>query len=265
MTTYLPRTAWTSTSASGDPLTGSKLRGVAVHWPGTTQDAIGDPGQEAIAGRLRSYRTYHVESNGWRDIGYNLAIDQAGRVWMLRSTQWRGNLIGAHCASATNRDANEEYVGVLLLLGQTEQPTQAMIEAFQDWRHTLFLPGWPGRSDLRGHRQVPGAQTNCPGSRALALVDDGTLGAEPQPEPEPEPEPRKAHGMFMIKQDGTERIWLIDGQTRRHVRTLTAMHALRAAGVPLDTEHPISGTLLRSLTPAPQGPDITDEPEPDPF
>jgi hypothetical protein len=167
VTTFLPRSAWTPTAASGATLGGSILRGVAYHWPGTTQDVIGAVSQEAIAARLRSYRTYHVQSRGWRDIGYNFAIDQAGRVWMCRSTAWKGDLVGAHCASKANPDANHEYVGVLLLLGDQEKPSAAMVAAFRDWR-ARFLAGWPGRSDLRGHREVPGATTSCPGPAALA-------------------------------------------------------------------------------------------------
>jgi hypothetical protein len=183
VTIYKPRSEWTSAAVSGDGLSGTKLRGVAVHWPGTTQDVIGDPGADAIAARLRSYRNYHVGTKGWRDIGYNLAIDQGGRVWMCRSTQWKGNLEGAHCASAGNPDANEEYVGVLLLLGDSESLGSKMITAFQDWYHTRFLVGWPGKTDVRGHRQVPGAQTNCPGDRAIAALPK--LKATPQEEDMP--------------------------------------------------------------------------------
>lgn len=65
MTTYLPRSAWTSTSRGGAQLTGTKLVGIAWHWPGTSQDIIGDPGKEAIASRLRSYRNFHVNTRGW--------------------------------------------------------------------------------------------------------------------------------------------------------------------------------------------------------
>ena len=170
MVTYLARSAWTSTSAGGRTLTGSKLRGVAVHWPGTAQAAIGESTQAATAARLRGYRDYHVNVKGWSDIGYNHAIDQAGRIWMCRTTQWRGNRVGAHCASATNQDANHEYVGVLLIIGQSETPSAKMIAAFRDWYHNRFLTGWPGRTDVRGHGQVQGAQTNCPGSRAKAAI-----------------------------------------------------------------------------------------------
>ncbi|MGH3735844.1 MAG: peptidoglycan recognition protein family protein [Micromonosporaceae bacterium] len=177
MTTYLPRSVWTSTAASGATLWGISLRGVAVHWPGTTQDRIGDPGQEAIAERLRHYRSFHL-SKGWQDIGYNLAIDQAGRVWMLRSTSWDGDMIGAHCASPGNPNANREYVGVLLLLGNHEPLSDAMINAFRGWYRDRFLPEWPGRSDVRGHGKVPGAQTECPGHYARAVM--GELTTPPQ-------------------------------------------------------------------------------------
>lgn len=174
MTTYLSRSTWTSTAASGVSIGGGELVGVAVHWPGTTQATIGATSQSSMANRLRSYRNYHVGTKGWRDIGYNLAIDQAGRVWMLRSTAWHGNLVGAHCASASNPRANHKYVGVLLVLGASEQPSQAMKQAFRDWYHDRFLPKWPGRTDVRGHGQVPGAQTSCPGPRARAAIDDMT-------------------------------------------------------------------------------------------
>jgi hypothetical protein len=147
---------------------------VAVHWPGTTQDRIGDPGEAAIAERLRHYRSYHL-GKGWQDIGYNVAIDQAGRVWMLRSTQWHGNLVGAHCASEDNPNANRQYVGVLLILGDREPLSVPMIHAFRDWYHNRFLPRWQGRHDVRGHGEVFGAQTSCPGPYVRALVQDLTL------------------------------------------------------------------------------------------
>lgn len=202
MTTFLSRSAWTSTSAGGATLTGSELVGVAVHWPGTSAATIGDPGQAAIASRLRSYRTYHVGTRGWSDIGYNLAIDQAGRVWQCRTTQWRGNRVGAHAASAGNPRANHKYVGVLLLLGASESPSHAMIQAFRDWYHNRFLTGWPGRTDVRGHGQVPGAQTACPGSRARNAISDMTRKPSGGTSPPP-----STGGSVTITQDDAREVW----------------------------------------------------------
>jgi peptidoglycan hydrolase-like protein with peptidoglycan-binding domain len=185
VTTYHARGEWTSTGASGDALPGTLLRGVAVHWPGTSQDVIGDPGKDKIAERLRHYRDYHVNDRGWRDIGYNVAIDQAGRVWMLRSTQWKGNMVGAHCASPANRDANREYVGVLLLLGDEEPLSSAMVAAFRDWYRNRFLPAYPGRTDVRPHGEVSGAETACAGPFVRARISD--LAGVPAPTPTPAP------------------------------------------------------------------------------
>lgn len=190
MTTYMPRSKWTSSTPPGTDshgLDGDKLTGVAVHWPGTSENVIGDEGVSRTAARLRGYRNYHVNSRGWADCGYNLAISQDGRVWMLRSTSWRGNRRGAHCASPSNPDANEEYVGVLLILGEKEKPSSAMLNALSDWYFDKFLKGWPGREDVRGHGQVPGAQTSCPGPQVLEVVSDfpeidpGDGGDKPEP------------------------------------------------------------------------------------
>lgn len=195
MTTYKSRKAWTSTRAAGAALASGPILGVSVHWPGTTTRAYGVESESTIANRLRSWRDWHIRGRGWSDIGYNIAIDQAGRVWMLRSTSWAGNRSGAHSASGSNPGANRQYVGVLLILGANEQPSAAMIEAFRHWRHTHFLPGHGGgKTDLRGHGQVRGAQTSCPGGRARALIADGTLARKPggsTPNPPKQPDPPK--------------------------------------------------------------------------
>jgi hypothetical protein len=65
-------------------------------------------------------------------------------------------------------------VGVLLLLGDREPLSAAMIRAFRDWYHDRFLPAWRNRHDVRGHGQVAGAQTSCPGPYVRALVGDLT-------------------------------------------------------------------------------------------
>lgn len=179
MVAYLTRDKWTSTDAGGAVLTGSKLVGVAIHWPGSTTSAYGVETQAKVAERLRGWRNYHVTGRGWSDIGYNFAVDQAGRIWQCRTTDWKGNRVGAHSASATNPDANQERVGVLFILGANEQPTKAMIEAFQHWRWDRFITGWGSKLDLRGHGQVPGASTSCPGSAVRTLISNGTLAKKP--------------------------------------------------------------------------------------
>lgn len=182
MTVYKPRSAWTSASRGGAQLTGTKLLGIAWHWPGTSQDVIGFETEAQVANRLRGYRNFHVNTRGWSDIGYNFAIDQVGRVWDLRGL----GRVGAHAASASNPDANHEWMGVLLILGDRERPSTAMIRACQDFTHDVFLPRWPGRTRDTGHGRapgVPGAQTSCPGPFVAELIVDDVLTRSPQAPP----------------------------------------------------------------------------------
>lgn len=185
MTVYKPRSAWTSSARGGAQLTGTKLLGIVWHWPGTSQDVIGAESEAATANRLRGYRNFHVNTRGWSDIGYNHAIDQAGRVWDLRGL----GRVGAHCASRSNPDANHEWMGVLLILGDREKPSAAMIRACQDFTHDVFLPRWSRRTRDTGHGRapgVPGAQTSCPGPFAAELITDDVLtrrSQSPQPQP----------------------------------------------------------------------------------
>jgi len=171
MTTFLPRSAWTDTAPGGSVLTGTKLQGVACHYPASGDIVMANLTQEQVASRLRGWRNYHVNTKGWSDIGYQMAVDGQGRIWDLRGIT---RVPAAH-ASGSNPDANEEFGAMLWVLGNNETPTQEAIQAFRDWRHGRWLVKWPGRTNVRGHRQVPGAQTDCPGDKLIALIGTGSL------------------------------------------------------------------------------------------
>lgn len=173
MTTYLPRSAWTDTGPVEPPtaLPGT-VRGVAIHWPG-------DPGhigtdQAAVARRLEGYRRFHVESRGWNDIAYQMAIDLAGRVWTLR---------GYDVVSAANgdQDVNHQYGAVLFLVGADDVPSPEMVQAFIDFRHGKWLKRFPDAVAVKGHRDVRPAGTDCPGPATYALIQNGRLSAAPTP------------------------------------------------------------------------------------
>lgn len=110
------------------------------------------------------------------DIGYNFAVTQAGGAWDLRGLR----RVGAHSASPSNPDANYEWIGVLFILGDEEEPTHAMIEAFRALRFDVILDEFPHATAIRGHQDVPGAQTACPGPYVLGLIDEGVLTQRPE-------------------------------------------------------------------------------------
>lgn len=181
MTQYLPRSAWTEEPRGGKTLTGGELVGVSVHYPAVGDVRLADASRKRVAGLLRGWRDYHVDVRGWSDIGYQVAIDGAGRVWDLRGI----DRVPAATASDANPDANHEWGACLFIVGDTERPTAAAIEAFRDWRATRWLARWPKATRIVGHGQVPGAQTACPGRQLLSLINAGDLNEEEEmPTPE---------------------------------------------------------------------------------
>lgn len=178
MTVYLPRDAWTSASRGGAVLTGAKLVGVSIHYPAAGSISLAGASLDSVIRRLQGYRSFHVNTRGWSDIGYQVCIDQAGRVWELRGI----DRVPAASASASNPDANHEWGACLFLVGNNEPPTTAAIQAFRDWRTHHWLKRWPHATEIRGHGKVPGAQTACPGKHLLALIANGTLAGQPRPE-----------------------------------------------------------------------------------
>jgi hypothetical protein len=154
-----------------------------------------------VAERLRGWRSYHVNTRGWSDIGYQVAIDGAGRVWDLRGI----GRVPAASASESNPDANLEWGACLFVVGNSESPTPAAIAAFQHWRFHRWLVKWPGKTAVRGHGQVPGASTACPGSRLRELIANGTLlrapGTAPAPTPTPEDEMELTDKVGLVPSD----------------------------------------------------------------
>lgn len=167
MVTHLSRSAWTKKGPRRalTPLAIADVKGIALHWPGTT-GPIGDPGTKGIAARLEGYRAYHTAGapigHGWNDIAYNLAVDQAGRVWDLRGVAYQ---------SAANGDqtVNRQYVAILVLVGPGEAPTKAAIEGVK-YARGMVLNRFPKAALVKGHQDVRPDPTDCPGKLIEGLI-----------------------------------------------------------------------------------------------
>lgn len=179
MATILPRSAWTKTSngRAGRPLDKSRVVGIAVHYPAAGSANLSALTKTQVASRLEGWRKLHTSApRNWADIGYNFAVDGAGRIWDLT-----GYNIGAH-AGATG---NPTRVGVLFVIGDTEKPTTKMLEAFAALRAHI-LKSYPKATKIEGHQQVPGNQTSCPGKPLMALIQSGKiLPTKPSAKPAP--------------------------------------------------------------------------------
>lgn len=185
MVDYLPRSAWNAAPAKAGPgpLTPSRVRGVVVHWPGSSETDSFDSRAE-VAAALRGWQRYHQEERDWSDIAYQVAVDQAGRAWTLRG--WR-----TQSGANGNNDLNETYGALLLVLVAGEEPSEAMKRTVRavvaDFRSIYGTDA----DEIRPHSAVRPDGTDCPGPAAREAIVRGEFdprNGDPEPEP-PEEDP----------------------------------------------------------------------------
>ncbi|WHM38429.1 peptidoglycan recognition protein [Streptomyces sp. BPTC-684] len=130
---------------------------------------------------LRSIYRYHVRSSGWRDIGYNFAVDKCGNIYEGRAGGVAKPVLGAHTLGF-----NTDSMGVAVLGTYTStNPSAAALDAIARltaWKLGLYGVDPTGTTHLTsaggnlygkgrsvrlniisGHRD--GFATECPGTR----------------------------------------------------------------------------------------------------
>ncbi|WP_246201500.1 peptidoglycan recognition protein family protein [Streptomyces alboniger] len=130
---------------------------------------------------LRSIYRYHVRSSGWRDFGYNFAVDRCGNIYEGRAGGVAKPVLGAH-----TRGFNAKSMGIAVLGTYSRAtPPKAAVNAIARltaWKLGLYGANPRGTTYLKsgggnlykkgrnvrlrvisGHRD--GFATECPGSR----------------------------------------------------------------------------------------------------
>jgi flagellar hook assembly protein FlgD len=112
------RTAWKANEeiVRAKPRYAPAVRFAVVHHTAGTND-YGPADSAAI---VRGIELYHVQGNGWNDIGYNFLVDRYGQVFEGRSGGVTRNVVGAHAAGF-----NTGSVGVAVLGNYTSRPISA--------------------------------------------------------------------------------------------------------------------------------------------
>lgn len=106
-------------------------------------------------GTPEAFARYHVEANGWPDIGYHYVIGKDGTVWKTN----RASTISYHAGNA-----NGHSLGVCLVGNfDREQPTQAQWLALVELLNGLMQAFGISADRVVGHREVPGTRKSCPG------------------------------------------------------------------------------------------------------
>jgi hypothetical protein len=104
----VPRSSWRADEkiVRAAPRYAPVLRLAVVHH--TAGSSTYRPEQSAAI--VRGIELYHVQANGWNDIGYNFLVDRYGQVFEGRAGGMQSNVIGAHA-----QGFNTGSVGVALL------------------------------------------------------------------------------------------------------------------------------------------------------
>jgi hypothetical protein len=137
---------------------------------------------------------FHVTNRQWAGIGYHIGI-RGGRVSYLGDVS-RGR--------ACCMDQNHRVICVCLT-GDYERealdPADAgalmrVVDVIQRWARVTV-----GRAlAVKGHREVPGQSTACPGRNLLPLVHQLASGVAPAPGPAPQPAFRWDKAVWAMEQ-----------------------------------------------------------------
>jgi hypothetical protein len=109
---------------------------------------------------IASIAKYHVDHNDWPGIGYHFVINDKGDIYQTNHLHTKSYHAGSYNAPG---DENLWSVGIALQGDFTNNPPPIEQLAATRWL-VLRLQGILGELDILGHRQMPGAQTQCPGN-----------------------------------------------------------------------------------------------------
>jgi N-acetylmuramoyl-L-alanine amidase len=143
------------------------LRTAVIHHGGP----VGGPRWtfKAAAQTARSWQDYHMDVNGWADIGYHFLIDARGRIYLGRPPE----ALGAHVLKENTGRIGINFMQDGRFHGLTVLQMWTLRKLFRSDHDRLGLPALkrlanrPGDFGVLGHREVPRQSTECPGREIL--------------------------------------------------------------------------------------------------
>ena len=157
--TFVSRAEWGASNPADCPAFDLVLPVSAVYVHHT---ATGAPTGVEARDLVRQIQRWHVDGNGWQDIGYCWIVDQAGDVYAGR--EWR---VGAHTYGQ-----NSTSVGIAWLGNSNElTPSPAALDAIAGLvRGGRAIGAITPEFTLQGHRDAPENPTECPGDLLEAAL-----------------------------------------------------------------------------------------------
>ncbi|MBO1416107.1 peptidoglycan recognition protein [Streptomyces sp. FH025] len=161
------------------------VRVVFVHHTATATDYACSDAPRVI----RSIYQYHVQSNGWRDIGYNFLVDRCGTIYEGRAGGVDQPVHGAHTLGFNTDSSGVAAIGTY----NSDAPPQTMLDGLAKisaWKLGLTGRAADGHAQLTsgsdssrypkgtvvdfntvsGHRD--GVATECPGAALYAKLPE---------------------------------------------------------------------------------------------
>jgi hypothetical protein len=132
--------------------------GIIIHHSVTAQGTD----EASVAGILRTIDKFH-RSKGWGGIGYNFAVDHAGRVYEARGR----DIIGVHASGS-----NTANFGICFIGNSDKKVSDKAVAAIA--KIVENLQNASGKKlKVQGHRDVN--STGCPGSKLYTEIKAGTF------------------------------------------------------------------------------------------
>lgn len=175
-----PRSAWQDprkpiAQSGQSPANWNKIDTNVVHYTGADNLIDGDPGEyeDRLDEYMRAMQSSYLKSRGY-SLGYNGAVDWLGGTWQIR---------GYDIQTAANKNHNGHTFTVLMLTDGDDGPTPKAAAAVRSLFY--FAENLAGLEviPIRGHCELSGAATACPGRGHLVAVHSGLYSPRWSPVP----------------------------------------------------------------------------------
>jgi hypothetical protein len=153
---------------------------IGIHHTATVEDFAASTWEECAA-RVRAIQTYHIDTNGWNDIGYAYVVCKHGHIFQAREDDDDATDVqGAH--DGFNKGSTGISAFGYFHLPVDHQPTEEQLSAILQltaWiasrrdidplGRTLYPAFGAAVENVYGHREV--SATSCPGDNLFARMD----------------------------------------------------------------------------------------------
>ncbi|WP_326644918.1 N-acetylmuramoyl-L-alanine amidase [Nonomuraea fuscirosea] len=158
------RRDWNARAPRGDYTQLDSAKGVKVHYTGGRVDPDIVSDHARCVALVQSIQGFHMDGNGWIDIGYSFVACPHRKVFEGRGLH--------HLPAANGPGLNAGHYAVLGLVGNAGlvQPPDGILHAVLDAIQHVRDRGRAGR-EIKGHRD--GYATDCPGEPLYAWVRRG--------------------------------------------------------------------------------------------